>query len=222
MRDRGADAAQVLNLSVGWSEGLAANVRATKIAQVGFGSYRGIYWTGLKEGVFDVWQEQRSELGISLLYMHEVFRGDGATLLDIQSPLYGDPGFREYAMDVTHDTDRGFFDVGLTGSLVVAGVDVAVRFGELADLVSGFFGVDLMTDDLYAPSDEELLRRMAGDDGRVRSNAAWALQRRHGQDFGYAAYTARGQMPPFQIAALERWREYLEAEGLVEPVQAQP
>jgi len=210
LSDRGHDAAQVFDVAGGLSEGVSLNLRATKAAQVGFGGYRGLYWAGLKNGTLDVWQEERTELGISALYMLELFRADGDVLLDIRSPLYGDPGFREVSWDVTHVTDRGVFDVGLTINALFVGVDIAVKPAELVDFGAGWFGADILQDDLHAPTDEELLQRVAGDDVRVRSNAIRALRHRHHEKFGYKSYTAKDQMPAYQIRAMERWREFLD------------
>ena len=214
--DRGMDLAQVLDLSVGLSEGIDLNLRATKLVQIGFGSYRGLYWVGLKDGLLDVWQEERSELGIGPLYVHEVFRSQGSRLLDIRYPLFGDAGFREHSLDLTHLSDRGLLDVGLTLNAVFFGVDGAFKTAEALDFLCGLFVFDPLKDDAYTPSSRELSDRLGGENARVRAAAARALRLRYGERFGYGLYGAPEQMPVSQIQAVRRWRESLGT--LAEPV----
>ncbi|MFG0320516.1 MAG: hypothetical protein ACF8XB_24810, partial [Planctomycetota bacterium JB042] len=209
VKDRGLDLAQTVDVAVGISEGLEFNLRATKFVQVGFGGYRGLYWAGLKDGLLDVWQEERSEFGVGPLYVHEVFRADGARLLDIRYPLFGDPGFREHAADVTHLSDRGTFDIGVTLNPVLFGVDVSISPVELVDFLAGIAQVDLLEDDVHVPAERDLVRRLSGEDARVRAAAARALRLRTGERFGYLLYAAPEQMPPSQIRSIRRWKEYL-------------
>ena len=218
MADRGLDLAQTVDLSVGFSEGVDVNARVTKLAQIGFGSYRGSYWLGLKDGLLDVWQEERSELGIGPLYVHEVFRSKGSRLLDIRYPLFGDAGFREHCLDLTHLSDRGLLDVGVTLNAVFFGLDAAVKTTEIVDFVCGLFVFDLLQDDAYTPSEAELSQRLGGESARVRAAAARALRLRFGEQFGYGVYGAPEQMPSFQIQAVQRWRERLGT--LATPVEA--
>lgn len=212
VQDRGLDLTQVVDASMGVSEGFEANIRATKALQVGLGGYRGIAWFGLKDGVLDVWQEERTELGIGPLYVHEVFRTEGHRLLDIQHPLFGDPGWRDASFDLAHLTDRGLFDVGFTVNVIFIGVNLAVSPAELVDFVTGLATVDVLDDDVYSPSTRQLEQRLSGENARVRSAAARALRLRFGENFGYAQYTAPDQMPAWQILAIRRWREFLEGE----------
>lgn len=210
LADRGLDLAQSMDLSVGFSEGLDVNARITKVAQLGFGSYRGSYWVGLKDGVLDSWSEERSELGIGPFYTHEVFRSRGSRLLDIQYPLFGDPGFREFSFDLTHLSDRGLLDVGATVNAVLFGADVSVKITEILDFLCGLGTVDFLEDDVYSPSVRELSMRLSGDNARVRAAAARALRMRFDEDFGYRLYSAPEQMPARQIQAVRRWRERLQ------------
>lgn len=226
MTDRGHDLAQTIDVSVGYSEGLEFNLRATKLLQVGFGSYRGIYWTGLKDGVLDVWQEERSELGIGPLYVHEYFRTEGSKLPDHAYPLYGDPGFREWAFDLTHLSDRDLWDIGLTTNIAILGIDLALRPAEIADFFTGFADYDLLQDDIMRPSVSTLLERLSSDDARLRAAAVRALRTRFGEKHGYRVYGASEEMPRFQVDAIRRWREALEARPVssagAEPTPASP
>jgi len=207
--DRGVDLAQVVDLSVGLSQGIDLNARATKLLQIGFGSYRGAYWAGLKDGLFDAWQEERSELGIGPFYVHEIFRSEGSRLLDIRYPLFGDAGFREHSLDLTHLSDRGLLDVGLTLNAVFFGLDGAFKTAEALDFLCGLFVFDLLQDDAFGPSSKVLSDRLGGDNARVRAAAARALRLRYGERFGYGLYSAPEQMPASQIQAVRRWRERL-------------
>jgi hypothetical protein len=209
-RDRAYDLAQTFDLSVGHSEGFAVNVRATKVFQVGLGSYRGLRWIGLEEGVFDRWSEERSELGIGPLYVHEYFRDDGERLLDYQHPLWGDPGFREHAYDFRQLTDRDVFDFGVTANVALVGIDVAFKGREFFDFCAGFFGADPLEDDVHDRSLDALRQQAFSDDAVRRRAALRALLLRTGDDFGYAVYTAPREMPRAQIDALRRLRDRLE------------
>lgn len=208
-KDRALDFAQSFEFGAGWSEGLEVNLRATKVAQAGIGAYRGIYWAGLKDGVFDVWMEERSELGIGPLYIHEVFRSDTHDLLGIQHPLFGDPGFREHSWDVKHLTDRDWFDFGATVNVALVGFNVAFKGAEFADFMGGWFGYDMLEDDVHTRETHDLLNQVGADDARVRAAAARAILLREGDDFGYAIYTAPRELPPQQRMAIDRMREEL-------------
>jgi len=206
-KDRALDLAQSLDLAAGWSEGLDVNVRATKYLQVGLGAYRGVYWAGLKDGVFDVWEEERSELGIGPIYQHEVFRARGSKLLDIDHPLFGDPGFREHSWDLQHLTDRGRFDFGATANAALIGIDVAFKGEELFDFFAGCCGFDPLDDDVYTPPLEVILGRFGSEDARERAAAARALMLRTGDAYGYAIYTAPREMTRRQQEAIRKARD---------------
>lgn len=206
-KDRALDLAQSFDLAAGWSEGLDVNVRATKYLQVGLGAYRGVYWAGLKDGVFDVWEEERSELGLGPIYQHEVFRARGSKLIDIDHPLFGDPGFREHSWDLTHLTDRGRFDFGATANAALVGFDVAFKGEEFFDFFAGCCGFDPLDDDVHTPTLDALHLRVAGEDARVRANGVRALKLRGIKTHGYALYTAPREMPYRQQEAIRRIRD---------------
>lgn len=206
-KDRALDLAQSLDLAAGWSEGLDVNVRATKYLQVGLGAYRGVYWAGLKDGVFDVWEEERSELGIGPIYQHEVFRARGSKLLDIDHPLFGDPGFREHSWDLQHLTDRGRFDFGATANAALIGFDVAFKGEEFFDFFAGCCGFDPLDDDVHTPTLDAIMLRVAGEDARIRANGVRALKLRGIKTHGYALYTAPREMPYHQQEAIRRIRD---------------
>ncbi len=208
-KDRALDFAQTFDVAGGFSEGLDLNLRATKAVQIGLGGYRGVHWYGLKDGVFDDWMEERSELGIGPFYQLEVFRDRGSKLLDIEHPLFGDAGFRERSWDIQHYTDRGWFDFGITMNAALIGVDFAFKGEEFADFCAGFFGKDFLNDDVYEPDLDTIVNRMNSDDARIRAGGARALLLRTGDDYGYAIYTAPLEFPLRQQMAVKKIREEL-------------
>ncbi len=220
-QDRVADALDVVDLSAGLSEGFAVNVRATKLLQIGLGGYRGLAWAGLADGAFGVWQEERSEFGVGPLYTHEVFRWDTSRVLPIRFPLYGDPGFREIPWDLDHLSDRGFWDFGATLNVVFLGFNAAVSPVEFVDWLGGFAGLDLLGDDAYALSPEELARRLRSESAPERAAAIRALRRRFGISFGYPLYGAPGEFPVWQRRAVERWERFLQGRGEEEAPEAE-
>lgn len=208
VKDRLKDASEMLELAGGISVGMEVNARATKVFQTGFGSYDGD-WAGLREGLFASWEEQRVEMGISPFFYHEVFR-ESDTLLNIQHPLFGDPGFSVYMNDFNLFTDRGFFEVGLTANLIVLGLDVAVEGAEIADFLFGWFGWDLLHDDCYSRTLEELVIQARSVDPYRRAAAVRGLRRRTGFQFGYVINSAPEEHSRDQVEAWRLWRKWLE------------
>lgn len=209
LRDRAKDASEIIELGIGLSVGVDLSGRATKVVQAGFGSYTGD-WVGLKEGRFAVWHESRIEMGVSPFFFQELYRLSD-TLLEIQHPILGDPGYEEFLNDYWLITDRGFFQVGATVNLIVVGVDVGFEMGEFADFVTGWFGMDLLSDDAYARTDDELLVQMQSLDPYLRAGAVRALRRRTGQNFGYILMTPVDEYTEDQVDAWRRWKAYLES-----------
>ncbi|MEW6745932.1 MAG: hypothetical protein AB1486_24595 [Planctomycetota bacterium] len=211
LADLGKDATEVVNASVGFSQGVAFEARATRLLQVGIGSSWG-EWAGLKEGWLDTWTEERSELGISLLYMHELHREGASFLPSIHTPLYGEPGYSAFPLEVTHQVDRGWLSFGVRVNLLFLGVDLSVEPAELGDLVLGIFGIDLLEDDAWSPPVETLLARLESDDPVTRSRAVAALRHRTGRSMGYVINTAKDERLPEQHRAALYWRDWWEWE----------
>ena len=205
--DRCKDASEVVEAGVGFALGVEANVRAFKPFQVGLGSYYGP-WIGLHEGRLAVWYETRVEMGLPFYYLHEVYRKDG-TLPGIAHPNFGEAAYSPYMNDLFLFTDRGFFEVGVTMALLVPGVDLSVDLAETTDFLLGWFGVDLLEDDAYVPSLEELVRRVGGMGARRRAAAVRALRRRTGLSFGYEIVTVPSEHTEAQIEAWHAWRDWL-------------
>jgi len=206
--DRLKDASEMVEAGAGLSSGVALNVRLTKIAQAGFGSYTG-RWAGLKEGSFAAWDETRMEAGFSPFYLHELYR-KSETLVDIHHPRPWEPGFRSYLNDQFLLTDRGFCEVGLTLNFLFFGLDAAVDLAEVADFAVGLFGLDLLDDDAYSKTPEELVAMCQSREATRRWRAVRALRRISGEDFGYTVYTVRGEHTSSQVQVRPLWKIWLE------------
>ncbi len=209
--DRVKDASEMFEFGIGYSMGVAVNVRATKLAQVGVGGYSG-EWAGLRDGSFATWIEERTEFGVTPLYYHEVFRKSDE-LIDIHHPLFWDPGHEQFLNDLFLLTDRGFFEVGLTINTVLVGVDVSFELAEIADFVAGLAGLDILSDDAYSVPSDILLKRLQSRSAWKRYAAARALRRATGYDFGYTLFTVRDEHTEDQIQTRRLWKRALENSG---------
>lgn len=207
LQDRLKDASEMVEASAGLSNGMAMNVRLTKLAQAGFGSYTG-RWAGLREGLFATWEESRMEAGFSPFYLHEVYR-KSKTLVDIRHPRPWEPGFRSYLNDNFLITDRGFFEVGFTANILFFGIDAALDLAEVVDFTAGLFGADLLEDDAYSRTPEELVCRCQSRDAWRRLRAVRALRRISGEDFGYTVFTVPEEHTRDQIQVRRLWKIWL-------------
>jgi hypothetical protein len=215
LQDRLKDASEIVELGVGYSKGLTLNLRATKLAQVGVGSYSGD-WAGLREGCLCTWSEERTEFGLTPFLYHEVFRKSDR-LVDIRHPLMWDPGYETFLNDLFLVTDRGFFEVGVTANIVVFGVDAAVELAEVADFLTGLVGIDLLEDDAYDLPPEKLVKRLQSRNAWRRYAAVRALRRVAGRDadgdrvdFGYVLFTVADEHTEAQIQCWRLWKAWLE------------
>jgi hypothetical protein len=216
-QDRLKDASEVIEVGLGLSPGVEANARVTKVFQVGFGSYSG-HWVGLREGHLAYWTEERSEMGFSLLYFHELTR-TSRTLVDFRHPLPTESGYSTYMADMNLITDRGFFEIGLTGNLVLVGFDVAFEAAEFFDFLFGLVGVDILHDDCYSKPLDELVTQAQSRNAYRRAAAIRGLRRVTGKEFGYEIVTARDEHPRDQIRVWQRWKEWLDGTTVTEDTE---
>jgi hypothetical protein len=203
IQDSLKDLSETIELVGSISSGVQLQFRVTQVAQAGAGSTVG-WKAGLKKGHLDAWYEEVDELGVSLLYMHEVFRAQGSHLIDMRTALYGEPGYNAGFPEYRLYTDRNFFDIGGCFNCVFIGLEAVIRPAEIADWVTGLFGYDLLRDDCYQPSQDDLVARLRSDNARVRLNAADSLRRRTGEDYGYVHCTS-GEFTPEERAAAAAW-----------------
>lgn len=205
--DRAKDLGEVLDFTLTGGAGMSVSLRATEAFQAGLGSFDG--WTvGWLEGRPVRVREQRSEFGLLLFHFHEYRRRGEGQLLDVHHPRFGDPGYRQFFPSFLARSDRRFFDVGAGLHLAYLGVNFALHLDQFADFCTGLFGYDLLEDDAFVPSLEELRRRAASpESGRARDAAFDALQRRDQPIFGYGVYTAADARPRFQRLAIQQLKE---------------
>lgn len=213
-KDRVKDASEMYEFGVGFSIGLETNLRATKLFQVGFGSYGG-HWAGLREGRFATWAEERVEMGFSPLYFHELNRRS-KTLLDIRHPLPYESGYGTYMNDLFLLTDRGFFNIGFTLNLLAVGLDMGFECAEIADFLIGWFGFDILSDDAFSRSLDELVVQAQSRSAHRRAAAVRALRLRTGEQFDYVIITARDEHSRDQIDVRKRWKEWLSGQEMSE------
>ena len=144
--DRLLDALDCFIANVSAGPGVIINARGTKLGQAGIGMAK-INRLGFVGRRFGRWAENRTEIGVSLLYLSNSHlkplvynrflydwcvncRADEVTDIDM---------FRNY--------DRDFFDVAVTVHILFAGFELGFRLREFADFLLGLFTVDFQGDD---------------------------------------------------------------------------
>lgn len=207
-KDRMKDLSEIIDVDGSISQGVQFQAHITQILQAGGGSTVG-WKAGLKQGHLDAWLEERDELGLSLLYDHELHRARGSCLIDIRHPLFGDPGYNSRFPELNLLTDRDLLDVGFGVNIIYLGIEVNVRTYEIADFFTGLVGYDLLKDDCYEVGLPELVGRLRSNDARTRARAADALRRRTGEDMGYVQYTVKDETVFEQREAAKRFGEWL-------------
>ena len=122
------DALDVVRLRVRMGPGLAAGVRATEAADIGFGAY-----TSWFVGVPGPRGRRRANLPIGL----ESYVGAEVSVVSA--------GEDE---DNKEGPNYGALEIGAGVHAGVAGVDIGIDPGELVDLAAGLLFIDLLRDDL--------------------------------------------------------------------------
>lgn len=158
MQDRSNDGAQIFRFNVGLGPGLLVNAQVTRVLQLGVGTYESRRY-GFRDGHGWVWDERRYDMNlIAPIWGWEdvpsVLHGGMPV-----TPLYGDQydrlppgeepggwGWAEMPLAI-NDKNRGWFEVAANVHLIFVGVDAGIDFGEMADYVFGWFGLDLAGDD---------------------------------------------------------------------------
>jgi hypothetical protein len=204
-KDRGHDLAQIFDASFSFGPGMAADVRVTELAQVGFGDFKG-GTAGLLDGRLAAASEERNELGVSLIHVYE-YRRESDQLLDVRHPRFADPGWDPLPLSWRMQSDRRNSDVGVGLHVAYVGFNAAFRIGELFDFVAGCFGFDPLHDDAHARTLEELREQACSLDPATRDRAFDALLRRGEPLHGYAIYTVPDARPVFQRRAMEAMKQ---------------
>ena len=135
-----------MDFSFGAGPGLMVNAHATKLAQA-MGGWSDAYHVGFRGRSAGIWQEQRKEVGVSLLYYQKVQRERITGWVE---------SFRTEKMDLdtsavyANNNDRSFLGVG---AMIQAGVmvNVNVRPMQAFDFVLGWLAIDVLEDDTGKP-----------------------------------------------------------------------
>jgi len=155
LKKRGLDFLDMVSFRITAGPGLRAHARVTKIVQVGIGKMGSaeattmgttfpLYKLGYLKREGGLWKERSHEIGISLFYYyHSVGESMGGN-----KTTFG-------------EEDRGFWDVGAAVHWFLIGAEAEVRFEEIFDFVTGFFGLDVMNDDV-AERDPDILETEDG------------------------------------------------------------
>jgi len=144
--DRLLDALDCFIANVSAGPGVIINARGTKLGQAGIGMAK-INRLGFVGRRFGRWAENRTEIGVSLLYLSN----------SRLKPLVYNRFLYDWCVncradevtdiDMLRNHDRDFFDVAVTVHILFAGFELGFRLREFADFLLGLFTVDFQGDD---------------------------------------------------------------------------
>ncbi|MGH7151383.1 MAG: hypothetical protein ACREIU_11830 [Planctomycetota bacterium] len=207
--DRARDFGQILDADLSLGPGVRGYAGASPLAEVGLGSTNARH-AGLRDGFLGTWTEERSELGVGPLFLHEVeLRDASRSIVGHRTARFGEPGFDPDPFEWETATDRRWLDVGIGGHLYL-GASVEIRLFELLDFAGGLLGLDLAGDDVAGRTVEYLVEDLGSTDARVRRNADRALRIATGLASPYRTYSDASTVTPEQRQAIEGWRRWLE------------
>ncbi len=135
LKDVGLDFVDIVQLDVGAGEGLLANVRPTKLAQIGVG-YVDALKLGWNQRSLGYWRDCRTEGGVSVFYYTDA---------DFE-PVYGtrtlfDRGYKIEDWTILHNEDHHWLDLGASLHLLFLGADANLSPKEALDFVLGLLNV---------------------------------------------------------------------------------
>jgi hypothetical protein len=170
LKDEALDLTDIIQLDLSAGEGLLANVRATKLVQVGGGHLNGIKG-GWNQRSLGFWKERRTEGGVSVLYYTDA---------DLE-PVHGTPTLfdRGYQIDdwtILHNEDHHWADFGASLHLIFLGADVNVSPKEAIDFVVGLINIPLTIipiNDLFGIRQDTI--DLANDDTAARLRKKYEL-----------------------------------------------
>lgn len=154
LKDRGNDFLDMGGMHVSAGAQLGFNARATKLAQAGAGYATGdvASWDGR---TFAIFEENRAEAGISVMYGNEAER---YVHFANESYVKWDrfPENEDVDFDVQRDFDRGFWEIG--GHVGIGFLGIGAHFDpmQMFDFLLGFIAVDFARDDERNSSRERL------------------------------------------------------------------
>lgn len=178
VRDRARDFAKIAEVEGGIATGFNVHGGLSHVLEFGAGWYAGRLW-GLREGAFVDLNEERTEFGIPLLYLHEVNqRVNGGSMVGRARVRPLDAGYERYPLQWFSGqlVDRDPLDFHFGGNVVFLGVHLSLRFYAMADFLAGIFTVDLRGNDLAGVTTDDLLLDLHSPDALERRRAVELLQ----------------------------------------------
>jgi len=156
--NRAADFSDILRLSLTAGLGFSAKVEGTRLIQVGGAYLHNVYAMGWHNRAIGIWRESVRSWGLIVGYHKEEVDTIGA-----YSGSYG-WRFSDGGMSFQPAND-GNFDLDLLTCraelhLIIIGIDVEARIGEVLDFVAGIFQFDPAGDD----RDYESMRKPEGEE----------------------------------------------------------
>lgn len=147
--DRGKDFTDIVSLELYWGQGIVANARMTKVAQMGVGAFDGDILKYSRRA-FGVVEEARAEAGVPFYYFtaydRQVLRGNEEFLARHEDPAHlARLGVAQY--NLTDSDDRGFYEFGGSAAFFV-GLGLGVDLLQILDFTTGWFLVDIGRDDI--------------------------------------------------------------------------
>ena len=143
--DRANDLIDIVGFDVYWGQGVVLHGQATKLAQLGVGSFDGDILK-YHRCSFGVMEEIRSEAGLPLYYFSIYDRKPrvGNQLFLDQYRKTKGLGKVHYSLIDPHD--RGFYEMGAT-VVLFAGVGFSLDVFQSLDFIMGWIGIDIARDD---------------------------------------------------------------------------
>lgn len=142
--NRGGDLADILRLHVMAGPGVAAQLEVTRALSLGFTYEKDVYAAGLANRELGAWQESVVGWGL-IMGRHD------ESISDPIGPISGSYGWtfeREGSAFQMAEQSNALDLLTIRGTaMVLLGIDVEVRLGELIDFVGGLFLIDLANDD---------------------------------------------------------------------------
>lgn len=185
LRDRGRDAARMIEFDAGTTTGLQVHAGFSHLLEAGAGYYEGKRY-GLREGDFIIVEEARAEFGLPIFYLHEVDQHTLSGAMPARSvarPL--DAGYIRYPLQwfSPQITDREVADFNISLNFIFVGASLTIKPVAIVDFFFGIVGTDLRRDDLSKYTVADLLPQLHSADPLERRRAVQLLERLTGRRF---------------------------------------
>ncbi|MFN0208020.1 MAG: hypothetical protein ACKVS6_17075 [Planctomycetota bacterium] len=210
LKDRGRDAARIIEFDAGLTTGFQLHAGFSHVAEAGLGYYSGNRY-GLREGGFVNVDEERSEFGVPIFYLHEVSQRNAGGAMPgrfIARPL--EAGHERYPLQwfTGQITDREPFDLNFSANLAFIGASFTIRPIYLFDFAAGLVGVDLKRNDVSKAAAPDLVADLKSNDANVRRRAVVLLQQILGKRWPeYQSSPKREVFPGQERATIQQIEE---------------